>query len=244
VDSGFYAACAGLRAKTQALEIVANNVANLNSTGFRAHQATFHSLLAGNTRVGLNPLNRAVNDFGVLGGSRLELSAGNTEQTGNPLDLAIEGDGYFVVKGRNETLYTRNGHFHLSSTGQLLSAEGDPVLGEQGPILVPSGNVAVGPDGTLSVDGALAGKLRLVGFAPGATLNAAGSSYYSAPNDAPAPATTAAVRQGMLEASNVSPVSAVVSLITVQREAEMLQRALSTFYSEFNHIASTDLAKV
>lgn len=244
VDSGFYAACAGLRAKTQTLEMVANNVANLNSTGYRAHQATFRSLLAGSGRVDRNPLNRAVNDFGVLGGSRLDLSAGSTQQTGNPLDLAIEGDGYFAVQGRNETVYTRNGNFHLSSTGQLLSSEGDPVLGEQGPILVPSGPVAVGPDGTLSVDGAIAGKLRVVWFAPGADLSSAGSSYYSAHNDSPTAASGTSVRQGMLEASNVSPIAAVVSLITVQRQAEMLQRALSTFHSEFNHIASTELARV
>jgi flagellar basal body rod protein FlgG len=79
VDSGFYAACAGLRAKTQALEIVANNVANLNSTGYRSHQATFRSLLMGE-RASSGPLNRVVNSFGVLGGSRLDLGGGNTSK--------------------------------------------------------------------------------------------------------------------------------------------------------------------
>jgi flagellar basal-body rod protein FlgF len=244
VDSGFYAACAGLGAKTQALDVVANNLANLNTTGYRAQEATFRSLLTGTAHSGVNPLNRAVNDFGVLGGSRLDLSSGSLEQTGNPLNLGIEGAGFFVVQTRGGTLYTRNGNFRLSANGQLSTAEGDPVLGEQGPILVPSGNVSIGPDGTLSVDGAVAGKLRLVEFAPGADLQSVGASYYSAGKDTPKAAPGASVRQGMLEGSNVSPVSAAVSLIAVQRQAEMLQRALSTFYSEFNHIAASDLPRV
>jgi flagellar basal-body rod protein FlgF len=244
VDSGYYAACAGLRAKSQALELVANNVANLNSTGYRAHQATFRSLLAAPSLSNANAVNRAVNDFGVLGGSRLDLSAGSLEQTGNPLDVAIEGDAFFAVQSGKQTLYTRNGNFHVSTTGQLLSAQGDPILGEQGAISVPSGPVSVGPDGTISVDGAIVGKLRLVKFDQGADLKAVGTSYYDAGKSVPALAQGATVREGTLEQSNVNPMSAVVSLITVQRQAEMLQRALSTFHSEFNHIASTELPRV
>jgi flagellar basal-body rod protein FlgF len=244
VDSGYYAACAGLRAKSQALEVVANNVANLNSTGYRAHQATFRSLLVAPSPSNGNAVNRAVNDFGVLGGSRLDLSAGSLEQTGNPLDLAIGGDAFFAVQSGKQTLYTRNGNFHVSTTGQLLSAQGDPIPGEQGPISVPSGPVSIGPDGTVAVEGAIAGKLRLVKFDHGANLDAVGTSYYGAGQNAPAPANGATVRQGTLEQSNVNPMSAVVSLITVQRQAEMLQRALSTFHSEFNHIASTELPRV
>lgn len=102
----------------------------------------------------------------------------------------------------------------------------------------------MGPDGTLSVDGAIAGKLRLVKFGRGVSLDAVGTSYYAAGQDAPAPANGATIRQGMLEQSNVNPMSAVVSLITVQRQAEMLQRALSTFHTEFNRIASTELPRV
>jgi flagellar basal-body rod protein FlgF len=244
VDSGYYAACAGLRAKSQALEVVANNVANLNSTGYRAHQATFRSLLAAPSLSNANAVNRAVNDFGVLGGSRLDLSAGSLEQTGNPLDVAIEGDAFFAVQSGKQTLYTRNGNFHVSTTGQLLSAQGDPILGEQGAISVPSGPVSVGPDGTISVDGAIVGKLRLVKFDQGGDLKAVGTSYYDAGKSVPALAQGATVREGTLEQSNVNPMSAVVSLITVQRQAEMLQRALSTFHSEFNHIASTELPRV
>jgi flagellar basal-body rod protein FlgF/flagellar basal-body rod protein FlgG len=227
--------------------MVANNLANLNTTGYLAHDASFRSLLAGNAANSVNPLNRAINDFGVLSGSRVDLKAGNLESTGNVLDLAIEGNAFFAVQGqaRGEVYYTRNGNFRVSSAGQLITSEGDPVLGEQGPISVPSGEVAIGADGTLSVDGAVAGKLRLAAFAPGASLTAVGHSYYAAGQallSAPEPET--AVRQGMLESSNVNAVATSISLIAVQRQAEMLQRALSTFYSEFNHIAATDLPRV
>ncbi len=245
MDSGFYAACAGLKARTQALEMVANNLANLNTTGYRAHEASFQSLLVGNAVNSANPLNRAINDFGVLSGSQLDLKAGNLESTGNALDLAIEGNGFFAVQGRGEVFYTRNGNFRVSAAGQLITPEGDAVLGEQGPISVPSGPVAIGADGTLSVDGAVAGKVRVTAFAPGASLTAVGHSYYSAGKAAAiAPEAGTAVRQGMLESSNVNAVAASISLIAAQRQAEMLQRVLSTFYSEFNRIAATDLPRV
>lgn len=243
MDSGFYAACAGLRAKSEALEIVANNVANLNSTGYRAHQATFRSLLM-REPTGTGSLSRAVNNFGVLRGTRVDLSTGSTEQTGNPFDFAIEGDAFFAVESAKQTLYTRNGNFHRSSNGQLVTAQGDPVLGEQGAILVPSGQVSVGPDGTISVDGATTGKLKLAQFAPGADLEAVGTSYYAARGATAMAATGSSIRQGMLEGSNANPISAVVGMITVQRQAEMLQRALTTFHSEFNRIASTELSRV
>lgn len=245
MDSGYYAACAGLRARTQALEMVANNVANLNTTGYRAHESTFHSLLAGSAATSANPLNRAVNDFGVLGGTRIDLKEGNLGETGNPLDLALEGGGFFVVQSHGQTLYTRNGNFRISASGQLITAEGDSVLGMQGLISLPSEPISVGNDGTISVDGAIAGKLQLASFATGSNLRAVGSSYYAAPDGAkPIPAVGSSVRQGMLESSNVNAVGSTIGLIAVQRQAQMLERAMSTFYSEFNRIAANELPRV
>jgi flagellar basal-body rod protein FlgF/flagellar basal-body rod protein FlgG len=256
MDSGYYAACAGLRARAQALDLMASNLANSQTSGYRAQSAVFQSLLAAQapaaSGAGLAPLNRgvnaavnaAVNEFGVLGNSVLDLAPGNFEHTGGNLDLAVEGPGFFAVQAGTGVLYTRNGAFRISTQGRLVTADGNAVLGDQGPLQLPSGDVAIGPDGTVSVNGASAGKLRVAEFAPGTALRAEGGSYYSAPVGSARSGTASAVRQGTLEGSNVNAVSAAVALITVQREAEMLQRVLSLFHSEFQRIAAQDLPKV
>jgi flagellar basal-body rod protein FlgF/flagellar basal-body rod protein FlgG len=244
MNTGFYAACAGLSARMRYLEVVANNLANVNTTGYRAQQADFRSLLAGSPANGVNPLNRATNDYGVIDSTRLDLTTASLETTGNPLDVALEGQGFFAVQGPSGILYTRAGHFRVSPTGRLTTAQGDPVLGQQGPIAVPNGTLSISGDGTLSVDGAIVGKLRLSDFPVATPLTALGHSYYAAPAGTTLQAAQASVRQGMLESSNVNPVEATVGLITAQREAEMMERALATFSSDLNHIAASELSRI
>jgi len=244
MDSGYYAACAGFAAQTQALELVANNLANLGTAGYRGQEATFRSLLAGAGTVAWNPLNAAVNDFGVLGGSRIDRASGSLAATGNPLDLAVAGNGFFVVQSAQGAVYTRNGSFHATPTGQLVTGQGDAVLGEQGPITLPPGTVAVSSDGTVSVDGVVVAKLRVAEFSPDTSLRAVGNATYAAPAGSALPAASSSIRQGMLEDSNVSPVDGVVQLISIQRNAEMMQRALTVFDSQFNQTAVQDLPRV
>jgi flagellar basal-body rod protein FlgF len=262
VDSGLYAACAGLRAQSEALEVAAHNLANLNTTGFRGQQTTFQSLMAASPA---NPgglialasdsdglssvLNQAMNNFGVLEGTHMDMTPGNLLTTGNPLDVAIEGGGFFAIQTAGVTRYTRNGSFQLSSKGQLVTAAGDLVLGnpalkEKGGISVPPGAVSIASDGTISVNGAVAGTIALVDFAPGTRLASEGGTLISAPEGSAKPVLQPAIKQGSLESSNVNSVSSVVALIGVQRQAEMMQRALSLFDSEFNRIATAELAKV
>lgn len=249
MDSGYYAACAGLAAQTQALELVAHNLANLATTGYRGQQTTFSSLLAGHGSAGsgavsANPLNVAVNNFGVLSGSRLDLTSGSLAPTGNPLDVAVAGSGFFAVQSAQGILYTRDGSFHLSPTGQLVTSQGNAVLGEQGAVTLPGGSVAISSDGTISVDGAVVDKLQLAEFPPETNLTAVGNATYSAPGGSAVAAAESSVRQGMLEGSNVSPTEGVVQLITVQRNAEMLARAFSALDGQLNQIAVQDLPKV
>jgi len=244
MDSGYYAASAGLAAQTQALDLVAHNLANLGTTGYRGQQTTFRSLLTGSGAVSLNPLNVAINNFGALSGSRLDLRAGSPVATGNPLDVAIAGSGFFTVQSAGGALYTRDGSFHVTSTGQLVTSQGNAVVGEQGPVTMPNGNVAISSDGTISVDGKVVDKLKLAEFPAGTNLTAMGNSTYSAPAGSAEIAADSSVRQGMLEGSNVSPTEAVVQMITVQRNAEMLARAVSALDGELNQIAVQDLPKV
>ena len=244
MNSGFYAACAGLKAKAQALEVLANNLANLNTTGYKTQRATFRSVLAQASELPLGELNKAINDFGVLSGTHTDPTAAPLERTGNSLDLGVEGEAYFTVKAGGGEVYTRSGNFHLSPQGQLLTSQGDPVLGQQGPITLPSGNISVAPDGTVSVNGAVAARLRLLEFERGTELSPIGTSNYSSSGKPGRVATGSAVRQGALEGSNVNPVQSLVELISLQRNAEMMQRALSSFYGTFDRIAVDDLPRL
>jgi len=244
VDSGFYAACAGLLARSQALDMVANNLANTSTPGYRSEHSVFRSILATSSPSPVSSLNYAVNNYSVLGGSQLDLAQGTLEKTGNELDFGIEGPGFFVVQTASGKAFTRNGNFHVSAKGQLVTSAGDPVLGDNGPIPIVGAPVSVSADGTISVNGALAGKLKVVDFPAGTPLESLGKTYYSAPEQAATPATDASIEQGKLEGSNVNPVTSAVELITVQRYAELMQRALSLFQTDMNQVAAQDLPRV
>ena len=143
MDSGFYAACAALMARSQALDLVANNLANTSTPGYRAQHNIFRSFLATASGHPGSGLNQAVNDFGISGGSQMDLTQGNLEHTGNDLDFAVQGPGFFEVKTATGLAFTRNGNFQVSAKGQLTTAQGDPVMGEQGPIRIVGGPVTV-----------------------------------------------------------------------------------------------------
>ena len=244
MDSGFYAACTGLLAQTDALDLTANNMANLNTTGYKGQQQFYRSLQAsmGNRR--LTPLNQAVNNYGVLGGTAIDLKTGEFQKTGNSLDLAMEGAGWFVVSTPTGTRYTRDGSFHTDAAGRLLTATGDTVMGEQGPVGLPGGPIAVSSDGTISQNGAVVATMKLVTFKPGTALAAEGNSYYQAPTGSELPADDPRLSQGTLESSNLNPVTGTVSLITLQRHAQLLQQAVSIFHSIFNAAPAQDLSRV
>jgi flagellar basal-body rod protein FlgF len=244
MDSGFYAACAALMARSQALDLVANNLANTSTPGYRGQENIFRSFLAAASGHPGSSLNRAVNDFGISGGTQMDLTQGNLEHTGNDLDFAVQGTGFFEVKTATGLAFTRNGNFQVSAKQQLTTAQGDLVMGDQGPIRIVGGPVTVSADGTISVNGAVAGKIKLVEFAPGTALESIGQTYYSAPAKSEAPAKQSTITQGSLESSNVNPIAGAVELVAVQRYAEMMQRALGMFHTEFNRIATEDLPRV
>ena len=244
MDSGFYAACAALMARSQALDLVANNLANTSTPGYRGQHNIFRSFLATAAGHPGSSLNQAVNDFGISGGSQMDVTQGNLEHTGNDFDFGVQGPGFFQVQTTSGPVFTRNGNFQVSPQGQLITAQGDPVMGENGVIRIVGGPVTVSPDGTISVQGAVAGKIKLVEFPPGTALESVGKTYYSAPKNTGTPAKQSTITQGSLESSNVNPVASAVELVAVQRYAEMMQRALSMFHTEFNRIATEDIPRV
>ncbi len=241
MNNGIYAASTGLLARTQELDLAANNLANANTSGFRGERVSFKSQMM---TASANAAARAVNSFGVLGSPRTDFSQGSLQQTGNPLDLALEGSGFFAVQAPTGVQYTRNGNFHLTATGALVNAQGYAVLGTSGPITLPQGNAEISSSGVISVDGAVAGELQLVQFDSSVSLTALGDASFSAPAAAATTAVNLTVQQGSLESSNINPVESDVGLIEIQRNAEMLQRALNTLHTEFNKTAAEELPKV
>lgn len=245
MDSGFYAVSTALAARTEALDTIANNLANASTRGFRARHNSFSAVFAGSSHTPHNALNEATNNYGVLGGTRIDLTEGQLEKTGNPLDVAIEGSGFFKVQTASGTAYTREGSFKVSPKGQLTTAAGDAVIGEGGVIsIVGAGPVSISPDGTISTNGTIAGKLSVVDFAPGTEIKSLGANLLSAPAKSEVAAKDTQLRQGMLEGSNVNPVASVVELISAQREAEGMRHALTMFSSEMDKTASQDLPHV
>jgi flagellar basal-body rod protein FlgF/flagellar basal-body rod protein FlgG len=230
--------------RSDALDTIAHNVANVSTSGFRGSHNVFSSVLATTGESTLSVLNQDANDYGVLSGTKLDTSQGALTTTGNDLDVAVEGAGYFTVQTANGTVYTRAGNFRVSPKGQLTTAAGDPVLGDNGPITIVGEPVSISADGTISVDGAITGRLKLAEFAPTAQIESAGGTYYTAPAGSAVAATNSKVHQGELEGSNVNPITSIVELITAQREVENMRHVLSMYDSELDKTAVQDLPRV
>ncbi|HET7679630.1 MAG TPA: flagellar basal-body rod protein FlgF [Xanthobacteraceae bacterium] len=235
------------------LEIVANNVANLNTTGFKSDGALFEQYLM--------PVAR---DHGFSGAdSRLsfvqdratwmDLGQGPVQQTGNPLDIALDGNGFLVVQTPRGERYTRNGALQINNTGELVTSEGYRVVGESGPITFQNTDrdITINPDGSIRVrEGANAtadssrGKLRIVDFQNPQQLKKDGSSTFEAAENMQArTATDARVVQGAVEKSNVQGVLEMTRLIEVSRSYTEVATILQQ-QSEMRRDAITRLAEV
>jgi flagellar basal-body rod protein FlgF len=238
MDSGYYAAMTGLVARTQALDTAAANLANAQTPGYRAEREFFRSVLLGPDALD-SQLGQTVNNYGLLGGDRLSMAQGTLEATGNPLDLAIEGQGFFMVQTPHGIRYTRDGSFHRSQNGQLVTQAGEPVLSASGqPIVIPPGDAAVGADGAVSVAGGIVAQV-------GTELTPEGADRYVAPQEVAAiPAKGASVHSGAIESANQDVIQGSLDLIVMQRQAEMMQRALTVFHSDMNKLATEDLPKI
>jgi flagellar basal-body rod protein FlgF len=244
MDSGYYAAFSGWLARSEALDVAAGNLANAGTAGYRAERDYFRSAILGSDALD-SQLNTTVNAFGVLGGSRLDLSQGALTPTGNPLDLAIEGDGFFAIQTPRGVRYTRDGQFERAQDGTLTTQTGEPVLdAHQQPLRVPPGAIVVGADGAVSVNGALAGRIALTGFANGASLTAEGANRYVPVEGAQTTAAAGTIHQGALESSNQDVIDGSLQLVLMQRQAEMMQKAVSMFSNDLDKTASEDLPRV
>lgn len=245
MSSGFYAAFSGFLARSEALDSAASNLANAGTQGFRAEREYFRSALMGPGALG-DQLDSTINNFGVLGGNQIDLGQGALTATGNPLDVAIEGQGFFAVQTANGIRYTRDGSFQRAQNGTLITAQGEPVLNAQNrPIQIPSGDIVIGSDGVISVDGAVAGSIGLFTFPSVQSIAPEGTNRYVPVNGAkPFPATGATLHQGSIEGSNQDVIQGTMQLILAQRQAEMMQKVLTLFNNDFDKTAAEQIPKI
>jgi len=223
MSSGIYVATAGAVAQSNALDATANNIANAATTGFHGDRVTFREALT----AARSP------DVATVGAgtTRVDAQAGALLPTESPLDLALDGDGYFGVATPAGPRYTRAGNFQLDPKGNLVTADGFAVRGQGGaPINIPAEatQIAIAADGTVSADGNEIGKLELVRFAAN-QVKREGGSLFSA-TGRPLAGELPKVRSGMLESSNVNVVRGVVDLVKVSRTYESLMRVIQGYH--------------
>jgi flagellar basal-body rod protein FlgF len=209
-------------AKLAQLDAISHNLANVGTPGYKARRLSF-------TPVTLPE--PAVTGETVAFTPQLTVDhrQGQLEKTGNTLDLALQGEGFFCVRRGEELLYTRSGAFTVNSTQQLTTLSGDAVQGENGPITIRGGAVGIDAQGVVTCDGSAVGKLKIVDFADRAALASAGDALFRDPGTGgPRPARGATVHAGYLEQSNVRTIGEMVGLIDVQRVLEQYQKLMQS----------------
>jgi flagellar basal-body rod protein FlgF len=224
-------AASGMRSRMESLDMLANNLANANTAGYKLDRE-FYSLYASPDALGpaLDGTAPAPSVLPVIDRPWTDFSQGTLAPTGNPLDLALGKSGFFSVDGPNGPLYTRNGSFQLSADGTLATPEGYAVRGRDGkPIQAdPAKPIEVTSDGTVRQSGAALGQIAVVRFDRLEALAKFGSNYFRAGAAAgPKPAAEVEIHQGKLESSNVATPESAVRLVGIMRQFEMLQRAMT-----------------
>jgi flagellar basal-body rod protein FlgF len=235
-------AASGLRARMESLDLLANNVANASTGGYKADREFYSLYLASETAESDDP-----HSMPLIERPWIDHAQGPIHSTGNPLDLALSGKGFFVVDGPSGPLYTRNGNFQLSAAGRLVTSEGYAVRNTDGGALdlqsaLP---VEISKDGTIVQGGNAVGQIEISDFASTSGLAKQGANYFRStdPSVKPAAASGASVEQGKLESSNTGSAESAVRLVSVMRQFEMLQRAV-TLGAEMNRRAVEEVAKV
>jgi flagellar basal-body rod protein FlgF len=240
MSGDIYLAASAALAYEKRMEVVANNLANLNTAGFKRDNVSFQAYMLDNTGSS-RPVNppypqtASPESFWVEYKGWTDYSQGALQQTGNPFDLALEGKGFFSVQSPDGELYTRRGNFCLNPDGVLVTQEGWPVMGDGGEIRVAAGNsdrraleVTVGEDGVLQVNGTKVGRLQVSDFsAPDSLIKVNGCYFKSGSSQAaPEPMEDCRISQGFLEMANVEAVQAMTEMIEINRGYESYQRVI------------------
>lgn len=211
------------------LDVIANNMANVSTTGFKARNTRFEEYLmpVASADSFARPDRRL--SYVIDQGTTLDLGQGPIEQTGNPLNVAVKGSAFIAVQSPQGERYTRNGAFELDAQGTLVTSDGYKVVGEGGPISInpQETGLAIGPDGTVSTNLGIRGRIKLVTFANPQRLTNEGANLYASPEPARAAGIDGLLEPESLERSNVRPVIEMTRLMDVNRSYAMVSSMIS-----------------
>jgi flagellar basal-body rod protein FlgF len=214
MENSTYIALSGENARQQQMDVLANNVANLSTPGFKAERTMFQEYMA-KTKGGQDQ-----SSFVQIIGNARDMSQGPVSQTGNPLDVALNGPGFLPVTTPNGTEYTRDGHLSMDAQGELTTSTGLVLQGDGGaPIVIPSGSgqITIARDGTVSSQQGTIGKVSVVNFDNPQTMNELQGGLYTTDQTATA-ATGTTVEQGAIEGSNVQAILEMTKLMDASRQ--------------------------
>jgi len=247
MDNTLYIALSRQTALWRELDMSANNMANLNTTGYKALEPHFTPYIEKTVTDERLLKHKLIytHDFGIV----RDLRDGSLAATGNKLDFAISGDGYFVVDTKDGERYTRNGHFKLDNEGKIVTSDGDALLGEDGkPFFIAPGEtqISLNKNGTISTENGQIGKIKMVSFKDRLALKEThGGLYIHDEDNQPEKDTVSVIEQGMLEQSNVNAVVEMTKVIALHRayeatnklideETERRSKMMDTFAKVYN----------
>jgi flagellar basal-body rod protein FlgF len=247
MDSLTVSAASGMRALMDTLNMSANNLANSSTNGFKSDKEFYGLYTSAEAQASADAEGYLASTVPVVQSQYTDFAQGMLVRTGNPLDLALNGKGFFAADGTSGPLYTRNGNFKLTPEGMLVTHEGYPLRTmEKTPIQTQSNSpLTVTPEGEVMQDGLTLGTLEIVNFPDTKVLSKQGSNYFRVedPKAKPEPVTETQIEQGKIEGSNVSTAGAAVRLVHVMRQFEMLQKAVS-ISGDMNKHAVEEVARV
>ncbi len=234
MSGSIYLATSGAEAQRIRMQILSNNLANINTAGYKEDRATFR---IPDEDMVADPDDPAAT--GTTGGliapvipmtAHTDFSPGPIQRTGNPLDVAINGEGFFSIQTDQGVRYSRNGAFTINPEGLLATPDGDPVMGEGGEIAIDGTDVRIDGSGNVLVDGSVTDKLKIVKISAPDALRKVGKTLFQLDETkgAEEPLEFVDVQQGSLEGSNVNAVKAMTELIEVQRGYESYQKMIQT----------------
>jgi len=246
---GLYTAALGMLNEAMQMETIANNLANVNTNGYKKDTVSFSTTGSASQGMGAQTT-PTISLISFYGGEEVpsiiasrfvtDFSVGEIRETGNPLDVALDGNGFLVIQTNKGPRYTRNGSFSLNASGELVNQAGLPVLGNNGVIKIQGGKIEIAASGKVLVDGVGVDTLKLVDFPTPYQLGKDGNGLFFSTQGTPfnLPSGSVNVLQGHLESANINGISETVNMIATLRNYEGYQKVIQSIDGTLEKVIS------